>query len=458
VYPSTHNLIIPLAEKNDHYLLINALSGSVDLARGEEVFRLQTIDVNRAAVPDEFVEYLLSRGYLYADQQAEEAALQEAYARFNQEMQTSPVQLFFIPTYGCDLACNYCYQRNYRQGGIADFRIVDAFYEDVIRRFAAEKVPPFVTLFGGEPLGPGAKQREIVDYFISRANEYQLEVAVVTNGYHLESYLDVLQKGRLREIQVTVDGPEEVHDRRRPAGSGAGTYSRIMQGIDGAIKRGFPVNLRVVLDKENLEHLPRLVREIKQRGWLKLEPERFKTQLGRNYELYSCDRQPGRLLERVGFWQEIAALGRKFPEIWDFHQPELAGIRQLATTGELPLPGFDTCPAGKKEWVYDYLGHIYGCTATAGREEYRLGSFYPTQEIDPDQLLPWQERSILTIPKCRECKVSLLCGGGCGVIAAQKNQGNVLSPDCRPVEEWWQLGTDIYRSQLERLLEGEDSA
>ena len=37
-----------------------------------------------------------------------------------------------------------------------------------------------------------------------------LDLAVVTNGYHLAEAVGLLRKARIREIQVTLDGTEKV--------------------------------------------------------------------------------------------------------------------------------------------------------------------------------------------------------------------------------------------------------
>ena len=41
---------------------------------------------------------------------------------------------------------------------------------------------------------------------------------------------------RYREIQVTLDGPEEIHNKRRPLKGGQGTFDRIVAGIDAALE------------------------------------------------------------------------------------------------------------------------------------------------------------------------------------------------------------------------------
>lgn len=62
---------------------------------------------------------------------------------------------------------------------------------------------------------PNPAARRIVEQMVDCTRERGLDLAVVTNGYHLLSYLDVLAHAQIREIQVTLDGPPVMHDRRR---------------------------------------------------------------------------------------------------------------------------------------------------------------------------------------------------------------------------------------------------
>ncbi len=69
------------------------------------------------------------------------------------------------------------------------------------------------------------------------ANERGMGVAVVTNGYDVEAFLPLLLGGAVREVQVTLDGPPEIHDRRRVLHNGLGTFARVAAGIDALAGR-----------------------------------------------------------------------------------------------------------------------------------------------------------------------------------------------------------------------------
>lgn len=452
MYYSKYNVLMPFSDSQYKYVILNALTGAFDLATADEGLVLEELAQGRPAKDSELKGYLLSRGYVFESKEQEERLIQEKLVEFQDALNDSAPQVLIIPTYACNLDCIYCFQKGIKHKNQLITRdTVDAFYNLLPNLYPFQKL--FITLFGGEPLINSPKQREIIDYIVKKAADLGYEIAAVTNGYDLQEYLTVLNQAKIREIQVTIDGPSSVHDSRRHTTNGKGTYERIITGLKSAIQMGIPINLRVVADETNFASLADLAMELDNLGWLDLPPEKFKTQIGRNYELFDCYATPSHLLGQVEHWAKVVELSQKHPVLRKFHQPEFKGIKHLVQTGELYLPTFDTCPACKTEWVFDLYGDIYGCTANTGRDEYKLGEFYPELKLDNEQIQNWQQRNVLNIPECRECDVSLICGGGCGVVAKEKN-GRVLSPDCRPIKGIIGQGLEYYKTEILKIGQG----
>ncbi len=436
MHVSKHNITGQL-RGSDSWFILNPLTRSADLlepGKAEEYARGVISD------PAEFI----SRGYLVTEE--EEARLYRiAYLDFLKRRDSGEIQLFFVPWYGCNFACPYCYQEGYAPAaGMLTDEVTDAFFRYAGSQFAGRKV--YVTLFGGEPFLPGRRSRESVASFLSAAGRAELDTAVVTNGYTLSDYIDLLKGSAIREVQVTLDGVGETHDRRRPLKGGQPTFGRVVAGIDAALEAGLPVNLRVVLDRQNIDGLPELARFAVERGWT-ARPG-FKTQLGRNYELYTCQADPGNLYSRVELYEKIYGLIAAHPEILDFHKPAYSLSRFLWENGELPDPLFDACPGCKSEWAFDYTGRIYSCTATVGKREEELGTFYPDVTRNERKISEWEERDVTAIPQCRDCNLQLACGGGCGAVAKNRT-GRLQAPDCRPVRELLEMGISLYCGQGE---------
>jgi len=435
------------------YAVLNTLSGNFDIAEKDEyeaILKLKNGGKLNSS-EESLKAYLIQRGYAFEDKSGEDKLLREKYADFNKEVNDSQVQLLLIPTYSCNLDCVYCFQKDMAKGkSLIDRQTVDAFFEYAHEAFGNKTVKPFVTLFGGEPLIDSSDHRNVIEYIIEKCNEADYELAVVTNGYALAAYAGMLSKARIKEIQVTVDGTRESHNKRRLKKDGKGTFDEIIAGIESVIALGFPVNFRVVLDKDNIRDLVGLTELVDKKGWLDLGEERFKTQIGRNYELFDCYNKPDHLMSQLELWAEYAELAKMHPILKKFHRPQFKGIRHLIDTEEMYMASFDTCPACKTEWVFDLNGDIYGCTASCGRKDLKLGSFYPEVELLAGRIDAWKKRNVLNIEKCRECSSALTCGGGCGVIALNKN-GSVLSQDCRPTEDMLKLGINYYTDEILKL-------
>jgi len=431
MYFSRFNIFSKIRD-SENYFIVNLLSGNADILSPEEARGvMEGRFPNRAA----FVE----RGYL-ADRECEDRDYRLKYLDFLDRRDSSEIQIFFVTTYACNFACSYCYQSAY---DVEQYRltneIIDAFFQYVDTGFADRR--KYITLFGGEPLLPDVQSKQLIKYLVDQAKGRGIDVAVVTNGYHLEEYLPVMKQGNIREIQVTLDGTQQVHDSRRALRDGEGTFDRIVAGIDRALHMGFTVNLRVVLDAENIDELPSLALFAAKRGWT--GNPRFKTQLGRNYELHTCQADSNKLFSRIAFYEKLYDLLQRYPEVGEFHQPAYSLSRFLFENGELPEPLFDSCPACKTEWAFDYTGRIYSCTATVGKLDECLGTFFPEVTRNRVLISAWQDRDITSIPECRVCSLQLTCGGGCGSVAKNRT-GVILSPDCRPEKELMEMGISLY--------------
>ncbi|NCB83183.1 MAG: radical SAM protein [Bacteroidia bacterium] len=427
---SKHNIITPIADSDD-FFIVNPLHGSADIITAHELEMLH----NQYDEKGNFAD----RKYLI-DEQEEAKAFKMAYLDFLDNRDEDEIQLFFVPNYSCNFACYYCYQEGYSPSeSKLTTEVVDAFFDYISTEFAGRK--KYITVFGGEPLLPGDNQRKVIEYLVEKANEARLDLAFVTNGYTLASYVELFKTAFIREVQVTLDGTKAVHDSRRYLKGRQSTFDRIIEGIDACLENNISINLRMVADKDNLGNLPELARFAIGKGWTK--SPLFKTQIGRNYELHVCNSSPDRLYSRAEMYQRIYEMMQEHPEIIEFYKPGFSIAKYIAEHEELPSPLFDSCPACKTEWAFDFSGTIYSCTATVGKKGEELGTFYPVVSKNDDAISQWQDRDITTIEKCKTCDVALVCGGGCASVAKNKN-GNTNSPDCRPIKELLSLGAKAY--------------
>ena len=432
---SKHNIFSKIAD-SQNYFIVNPLSGQADILDPEEAKRFTD---NSLEDNQEFVE----KGYL-VNPKEEEQLFKKKYLDFIDERDNDEVQLFFTPWYTCNFDCSYCFQDEYTNpNDNVKAEVIDAFFNYVDKNLAGRQ--KYITIFGGEPLLNSPVKRESIVQVITGANKRNLDIAIVTNGYYISDYIDILKTANIREIQVTLDGTQHVHDSRRMLKGGKGSFNKIAEGIDLLLENNIPINLRMIVDKDNVNNLPDLARFAIEKGWTK--SPYFKTALGRNYELHHCQTNNQRLFSRIEMYKQIYDIVKENPEVLEFHKPAFSISKFIFENGELPNPLFDSCSGGKTEWAFDYSGKIYSCTATVGNQGDELGTFYPKIDLNEDLIEEWEDRDVLSIKECINCPVRLACGGGCAAIAKTRT-GKIQSPDCRPIKELLELGVGLY-SEIE---------
>ena len=441
MYFSKHNIFSKIKD-SENFFIVNSLSGNADILTSEDAEKVFHIRNNGVIEDDSLTAELQEKGYL-ADEAEERKLFRRKYLDFLDNRDSDEIQLFFVPNYSCNFACFYCYQDEYAPSkGQLTTEIIDSFFLYVEKEFNGRR--KYITVFGGEPLLNSPHQKETISYLVQKARVAGLEVCFVTNGYTLVEYIDILQAGLIREIQITMDGTASVHNARRFLKGGGATFDKIVEGVDACLANNLTVNLRMVIDRENIEDLSGLAQFAIDKNWT--SSPYFKTQLGRNYELHHCQSAVDKLYTRISMYEKLYELTKDHPHILEFYKPAYSISKFLAENGSMPDPLFDSCPACKTEWAFDYTGKIYPCTATVGKSDEELGTFYPEVTLKKDLVDSWEVRDVTSIPECKECSMQLACGGGCGSVA-KNTHGTICSTDCRPVKELLELGFGAYLNE-----------
>ena len=129
---------------------------------------------------------------------------------------------------------------------------------DQISRWSYPGYRPWLDITGGEP----TIYRDF-DAFITHACRKGFFINLLTNGTTLEKKVPLLIKERVEAVTISVDGPEEYHDRIRGM---PGLFSRVEKGIrmldDARKKNGNStpvISLTCTVSKANLAALDKVV-------------------------------------------------------------------------------------------------------------------------------------------------------------------------------------------------------
>lgn len=452
------------AELPDHpheLLLIHSYTGAYDKVSRRVADYLRTLEgkhpkplhgdwTNEPAAPpppqplaEATLEKLRKRGYLTQMTAEEEEALFSKSAAHRHHVATHRAPSYIImPTYECNLRCPYCFQDHMRTDPAYQHLLRCMQPEMVERLFAGMKnierahgveapLVRNVTLFGGEPLL--AQSKPIVAQLVhgllamGKAN-----ISAITNGTELEHYADLLGPDKIRALQVTIDGPPAIHDLRRIHADGAGSFEQIARNIDLALSLGVRISARMNIDRTNLHLLPAVAEEFFRRGWS-------------DHPGFSAYTAPVHGEPKDGAkttfnsWQlgqALAELQRQHPRVRKIGHGDdslVQRVRGIYSSRANPMPSFksDFCGAHTTMYIFDAFGDIYACWERTGDPSIRVGRVAEDGAVFMNAALmeKWRSRSVVSNPVCRKCRYAPYCGGGCAVLAEEK-QGDIHANFC----------------------------
>lgn len=434
-------------------LLFHGYSGAVDLVHEKVVELLDEPrrDIRRGGskASEATIALLTKRGYLTDRSPVEEQEfVRELGERVHRvSRRHAPAGFLIIPTYSCNLRCPYCYEKTLRRHGTEwmekcmDRETADAAFEAMDRIHPGSGKRKSLSFYGGEPLQ--RENRAIVEHIFQRALEKGFTAfSAITNGVDLDQYLDLLgPERRIRFIQVTLDGPPEVHDQRRFFADGSGTFHRIIENITKALETQVQVSVRVNVDRSNLEGLAALRAILRERGWDRQA----------NFRAY-CSPVHGsldgcRVAHRESFEGHLDMQRAIEQTLQDRGEPlEVYAVTNTLTRVLVAhlrhegIPRWKTgfCGSNMAMHLLDPHGDIYPCWEVVGHVEHRIGRYEKGSVwMEPIQAEKWHERSVVRVRGCLECAYLFFCGGGCEAVAYQK-RGFLDGPECSDFPEIFQ--------------------
>ncbi len=470
--PSSYVLCVPLPE-TESSLLFHGYSGAVDLVSTRIAELLTGPGTSKGRLKDrlstETLAHLAARGYVTEKSvQAEQAYVVELGRRVHEVMQRhSSPGFLVVPTYACNLRCPYCYEKGLRQKGKdwmerrMSSEMIEAAFAAMDRLAGTAKRRKALTFYGGEPLQKA--NEATIRLLHKRAREKGFEhFSAITNAVDLDGYEDLLgPQGKISFLQITLDGPPSVHDRRRFLPDGGGTFDRIVRNIGLAMERGVRVSVRINVDRTNAGRVAWLKQFFFEKGWTRTHL--FRAYCSPVHGSVCGNRGEGGFASHAEMREAIQGEERKnegqeSPSSFqtDGLTPALQKriLAHLSQTGDLPFWRTAFCGSNMAMYLFDPFGDIYPCWEIIGRPEHRIGRYGPgLLTLDPEALRRWHHRSVVQIPACRSCPYLFFCGGGCEAFAYRAT-GRFDKPHCFEFQRHFQeAALGAYRAWKDRRLE-----
>jgi len=423
---------------DDSILMINALTGAIDIINSQIYHSLSDRSPSGHAQIDEVtLERLKKRGYLIEDGALEERLLQliaNAYEKAEKRL-----SFVICPTYNCNLKCTYCFEgelTNDSQSYMEDKDIDRIFVAVDELRQAYSKRKSSVELFGGEPLLP--RNKGFVEKILEGAESRSLPVSIATNGVYMGHFADLLSsyKDLINAVQITLDGPKDVHDKRRKSAKNKGSFEETCLAIGTLLELQVKTIVRTNIDRQNIESVNELFEYMVTQGWV--DNPYFACNLSPVQD-HACKKNYEFLLPEDVLVEKVFETLKSNPDSANVFQLNmfrtLRHIKSVLSSDQPVQPLLYYCEANNLEsMVFGPDGYVYACTECMGNKELAIGEFRPRLKMYNEAIEMWNGRNVLAMQKCKECDIAFLCGGGCAYSALVVN-GDINEPVCNRARE-----------------------
>lgn len=394
---SKYNFFFDFKEIGEKKLAYNALTNSLALVDLDHFKKYDDfINSNTPILDDKFIEDLKSGGFLIQDDldELKLLRLQLFQSRYN----PSFLGLTLAVTEDCNFRCVYCYEKN----SIRSAKMTSEVQEGIIRFIEeqAEKLSVLsITWYGGEPLLALDVIRNLSEQINNICNDKNITYYsfLVTNGYLLNRSIamELKEELHIQGLQITLDGPELIHNQRRPLLGGQETFNKILENLKENIDILPPVSIRINTDKENKDKVNEVFQILKNNELA----DKVDIYLG-YVEALNDGYVTCKCMTPEGFSKAY----------YEFMKANNLDIKQLYPKRFTNYCGADAINA----YVVGADGRIYKCWNDIGMEDKCIGEI-PLSGIEKNIELymnyllydPTQDN------RCIECKLLPVCMGGC---------------------------------------------
>jgi len=260
--------------------------------------------------------------------------------------------------------------------------------------------------YGGEPLLELQRINDLNKAIISRCSEADVKYSniLVTNGYGLdEETVPMLENQNIKYVQVTFDGTEHVHNKRRTTVTCENTFLKQFEGILLLLDKDLEVVIRINVDKENVQDLSNLLKYISENVENK--------HIGRNLFV-----DFGRV-----FGSENSLSFEKYESAYSSLFLEAVELGLICPSVAITdLKAFCSAETDGMNLVLDHAGNIYKCWNELYHTEATVGHISDaiSSNLSKDNAVFQQYFYTLSLEnvnkgKCLNCVYIKLCGGFC---------------------------------------------
>ena len=394
--------------------LFNTLTRGLVILENNIMDRLEN-GIDPGLSPSE-MKSLQDLGVLVPDEMDEDLFFDVYYnqVRFG----NSTLRVVVLTTLNCNFACPYCYEGELTYG---KKQMTDETADRVIAWIKERAIEMKVSriwleYLGGEPLLniPVIEKVGSALQTFSAEKNIKFSSTVISNGYLLDrDTAKRLVAAGVESVRVTLDGPEDIHNKSRfLRGGGGKTFRSIINNLLEC-KDLLSLNISGCFTEETVERVPDLLDELISVG---LGPD-------------SIDKIEFAPVQPVYSGGKGAAFDKGC--IKGGHDVIIKANEALIERGfgAYAEPEFSPCPAiCSADYTINHDGNLYKCPCLVGHSAYEVGDVREEPAYNAE-MVKCLGHSTIETPTCRNCALLPLCLGGCRYMALVES-GEFHSLDC----------------------------
>lgn len=399
------------------YILFNSMSQTLLEIDSDNIEAFRTLENN----PDSYTEFEDSQFLIDAKiivKSDDDLLSYHIDTVLKNRYNPNDVSLTIAVTRDCNFSCEYCYEAER-----PPLYLSEKTEDDIVAFLKRNKQlrSVFVAWYGGEPLLNFKSIRRLTDKIKSLGVQYA--AMIVTNGYLLtEAIRNQLKDLSIYKIQVTLDGPRSIHDKRRCRRDGKGTYDTIISNLKELliVYPELLIDIRTNIDKSIESEYTQFYEELKRQ---------FDSNNVRPYAGFASD------MMNTGCVSFDNSFHSNVDKANFYIKNHNANVN---INSYMPQRHITTCLANSMAGlVIGPEGEVYKCWLVIGMPEYVIGNIAEPEKFDLIKLAKYTcSADYIFDNKCRECYFIPVCSGGCPLARILNKEQNRNIETCYMIKDY----------------------
>ena len=405
---SNYNFFIKPDDDEEKIIAYNAFTNSIAIMNSSNYKHYFDFKDNNIEIMDkDFIKELHKGGFLIDDNVNEIDTLR--YLMFKDRFDRKSFNLTIAPTIDCNFRCIYCYEKDKLENSYMNKETENNLIK-LIKEKSSNIDSLNISWYGGEPLLAIDTISSLSESMMSicKDNNIPYNASMVTNGYLLDrATCEKLNKYNVSSIQITLDGNEATHDKRRFLIGGKPTYKKIIENLV-ACKDILPkIALRINVDNNNKELIKELVDDLRKNQLLDV----VHPYLGHVRNDDNC------------YNDNLCLKNNDYAKLeYNFQNNILNQGINNNPLQFLPRRITSYCGADSiSSHIVDSKGDLYRCWNDIGNKQKIVGNINNSELNINEALTDYILFDATENVECRNCKFLPLCMGGCPIKGKEKN-------------------------------------